>query len=72
VSARRDQRQLTLDPLELSALADKSAFDRARVYEAANLGHLERIEVEARLAASLSHPNLVKATSPARVTAPTW
>jgi hypothetical protein len=41
--------QLSLDPLELEALVDKSAFDRARVYEAANLGHLERIEVEARV-----------------------
>jgi hypothetical protein len=49
-SARRAAgEELWLDPLELEALADKSAFDRARVYEAANLGHLERIEVEARV-----------------------
>jgi hypothetical protein len=49
-SARRAAgEELWLDPLELEALADKSAFDRARVYEAANLGHQERIEVEARV-----------------------
>lgn len=45
----RPPRQLSLDPLDPEAPADKSAVDRARAYETVKLGHLERVEIEARV-----------------------
>ena len=56
-------RQLSFsDPLEVELLADKTAIDRARVYELVGLSVLERVEVEARVRLVIARRHRRRAT----------